>query len=69
MPALLAGLILAGLITALAGDGWWDIGSCLVLLYPLLLILKHYFFPAKATGGRDQAMPAYKNVAEPSCAG
>jgi len=43
MPILLAVISLGGLISALAGDGIWDVLSWVGLLIPLGLFVRYYF--------------------------
>jgi hypothetical protein len=43
IPLFLAFLSLFGLITALLGDGIWDILGWITLSIPLILIIKHYY--------------------------
>lgn len=42
-PLALALLSITGLITALVGDGFWDILSWMALGIPLVVIIKNYY--------------------------
>jgi len=46
-PLLIALLSIAGLITALVGDGFWDIFSWVALALPVIIIVRSYYFPGK----------------------
>jgi hypothetical protein len=46
-PLLIALLSLAGLITALLGDGYWDLFSWIALALPVIIIVRKYYFPGK----------------------
>lgn len=46
-PLLFAVLSITGLITALVGDGVWDVFSWLALGLPLVIIVGYYFYPKK----------------------
>lgn len=39
VPAIVAVLSAVGLVSALVGDGWWDIASWLTLTLPVVLYL------------------------------
>jgi len=46
-PLLMALLSIAGLITALMGDGYWDVFSWTALAVPVIIIVRHYYFTGK----------------------
>ncbi|HVI43750.1 MAG TPA: hypothetical protein VM802_02720 [Chitinophaga sp.] len=48
-PLLIAALSLSGLITALAGDGIWDVYSWIALGIPVVLMVRYWFYPTAKT--------------------
>jgi len=44
MPLLLAAFLLYGLISALTGDGAWDILAWVFLSIPVAVIIRYYYF-------------------------
>lgn len=44
MPILLAVISLGGLISALVGDGVWDVVSWIGLGIPITLMVRYYYF-------------------------
>ncbi len=44
MPILLLIISITGLVMALAGDGVWDVFSWILMIIPLYVIIRKYFF-------------------------
>ncbi|WP_300670515.1 hypothetical protein [Soonwooa sp.] len=44
LPSILGVLTLVGLVLALVKDGILDIVACAILLIPIIILLKNYYF-------------------------